>query len=162
MRAVVADVMTEEVFAVRAETSLATVARVLSEQRISGLPVIDEDNRPIGVISKTDLLDPDRPRSGRVGRTLYYRFADGGVEEIGDQSSINDGIVAHLMSPFVLSVSPDTPLEDAIRLMVVEDVHRLVVCDEKRRLVGLVTAMDVLRAMVAALATDEPRDAREW
>lgn len=163
-RATVADVMSEDVYAVKAETALSTVAHVLAEQRISGLPVIDDDGRPIGMISKTDLLDPDRPRTGRVGRTVFYRVAEGTIEELYDDGRVSDGIVAHLMSPFVLSVNPDTPLYDAIHLMVLEDVHRLVVCGDDRRLIGLVTAMDVLRALVATAATEaaEMGDSPRW
>ena len=50
------DVMTSEVLTVRPGTSLKDVARLLVEQRISGLPVVDTDGRVVGVISEADIL----------------------------------------------------------------------------------------------------------
>jgi len=56
-------------------------------------------------------------------------------------------VVADVMSPFILSVRPETALMDAAKLMVDDDVHRLLVTAEGR-LVGIVSSMDVLRGLV--------------
>jgi CBS domain-containing protein len=142
----VRDAMTGTLFAVAPDTSLVTAARLFALHHVTGAPVIDEGCRPIGVISQSDLVDPERPRTGRFGRPIYYRVEAGAVQEVSDEGPISDGIVAHAMSPFVLAIAPDSPVSDAARLMVAENVHRLMVI-ERGRLAGIITTMDVLRAV---------------
>jgi predicted transcriptional regulator len=81
--------------------------------------VCAEDGRVVGVLSQSDLT---------------------GIFEGGDAKT-----VAEVMTPEVLSVGADEPVDRAIHTMAFEGVHRLVVLDEERRLAGIVTSMNVLR-----------------
>lgn len=145
----VGDVMTREVIAVAPDTSLVTTARLFAARHITGAPVIDPDGRPIGVVTQTDLTDPDRDRTNRPGKSIFYQVTHHARIVQGDDATTADGIVADVMSPFVLAIDPNAPLMEAIRLMVSDDVHRLLVTREGK-LVGIVTSMDVLRALAGA------------
>jgi CBS domain-containing protein len=142
----VASVMTRDVFAVAADTCLDTAARLLARHHIGGVPVIDAVGRPLGVLSQSDLTLPDHSRSARQGRTQYYRVAEGQTRVVEDEGVGGAGIVSDVMSPYVLSVAASTPLTDAARLMLADNVHRLLVVEDDR-LIGLVSTMDVLRAV---------------
>lgn len=142
----VRDAMTRTVYAVGPRTSLETAARLLAMKRITGLPVIDDDAHLIGVITQTDLVDPDRGRSSELGLSHYYRVTHGKTEALGDDSVADQGIVADLMTPFTVATTPDAPLLDAVRLMVSDRIHRLFVRDGGR-LAGVLSSMDVLRAI---------------
>ncbi len=144
MSLTVAAVMTREVYAVAPDTSIETAARLLATRHISGAPVVNGSGCPVGVISVADLIDPDRPRTDREGYPLFYRLTDGTPDEIGDGGAHADGQVSDVMSPFVLSVNAGCSLVEAARLMIAEQVHRLLVM-EGRRLVGIVSAIDLLR-----------------
>ena len=72
MARTVGEVMTREVVEARPETPFKDVARLLDRHRISGLPVVDHDDKVLGVISETDLLRIQAGRSGR-GRVRRLR-----------------------------------------------------------------------------------------
>lgn len=146
MTVTVGEIMTNEVFAVAPETSLLTCARLFAGRHISGAPVVDRSGKTVGVITQTDLVDPDRDRTARLGKSIFYRITGQASVTYGDDAVTPDGIVADVMSPFVLAISPDAPALDAARLMVTEDVHRLLVLD-RGKLVGIVTSIDVLKAL---------------
>jgi len=142
----VGDVMTTQVFAVATDTSLETAARLLTQHHIGGAPVIDEAGHPLGVVSQSDLVDPDRGHTGKVGRPRYFCINDERVASVTAEHSTLAGIVADVMSPFVVGVGPETPLDEAARMMLADNVHRLLVV-RGGRLVGVLSTMDVLKAM---------------
>lgn len=118
----VRDIMTPDVVTLAASTKLEDAARSMSFHRVSGAPVL-ERGHIVGVISKTDLVDP---------------------KNRGAMS----GTVADLMTRITHAVQPDDPAILAARLMVEQGIHRVVVVDDRGRLAGIVTAMDVMRAVV--------------
>jgi CBS domain-containing protein len=142
----VRDAMTPVVFAVGPRTSLETAARLLSMRHISGLPVIDDHGLLLGVVTQSDLVDPDRDRSTTMGVSRYFRVTQGKVEPVGDDAMTEQGVVADIMTPFAVTTHPDAPLLDAVKLMVTDQVHRVFVRDGER-LAGVLSSMDVLRAI---------------
>jgi CBS domain-containing protein len=147
MNAMVSDVMTRDLYAVAPDTSIETAARLLSTRHIGGAPVVDRRGKAIGVISLFDLVDPDRPRTRRTGHPVFYKIHEGRPEALGDDVRIGHGEVSDVMSPFVLSIDASASLEIAARLMIDENVHRLLVVDGER-LVGIVTTTDLLRGLI--------------
>lgn len=116
----VREVMEPNVFWLPTDMPLLRAAEELAAKQFSGAPACSPDGRIVGMISLTDLTD-------------NY----GGANE--------SRLVRDVMSPAVLTVAQSAPLEDAIRRMAFEGVHRLVVLDGEERLVGIITSMDVLR-----------------
>lgn len=152
----VRDVMSTPVYALGPDTSVVTAARLFATRHITGAPVIDRRGHAIGVITQSDLVDPDRPRTAQPGRSAYYCVEEGIAREIsfevGEEADGADGVVGDLMSPYVLTIPADAALLDAIRLLAVEEVHRLVVTWD-HRLAGIITSMDVLKAIAARAGT---------
>jgi CBS domain-containing protein len=148
---VVSDVMTREVFAVAPDTSIETAARLLASKHITGAPVVNTSGRPVGVVSLTDLVDPDRPRGQRSGYPLFYHIAHGETVEMGDALNPEDGSVADVMSPFVLSIEASATLAEAANRIIAEGVHRLLVMDGNE-VVGIVSAIDLLRGFARTTA----------
>ncbi|MFD5328382.1 CBS domain-containing protein [Streptomyces sp. NPDC127092] len=112
--------MTGEVVTARPETSAEELARVLTAHRISGLPVVDHDDKVVGVVSRTDLT------GRRTGR----------------------GRAGDLMTSPAVTVHPEQRVVDAARLMERRRVDRLPVVDEEDRLIGITTRRDLLRVFV--------------
>ena len=119
----VRDIMTSEVITLAASTSVDDAARSLTFHHITGAPVIDR-GRTVGVVSKSDLVDP------------RYRSTPESTPTVRDA-----------MARVVHAVRPGDPAMLAVRLMVSQSVHRAVVVDEHGKLVGVVSPMDVLRAL---------------
>jgi CBS domain-containing protein len=141
------DVMTTAVFAVSPDTSLETAARLLAQKRISGAPVI-EDGRVVGVISSSDLVDPDAEVGEMPGYPLYYRVMDGLAEEIGDHVRVRPGRVAEVMTQAVISIPAEATIVAAASRMLQLGVHRLVVVRGVDELAGVVSAVDLLGGFV--------------
>jgi CBS domain-containing protein len=129
----VADVMTLDPVTVTPDTSIETAERLLRANRIHGLPVLDDENRLVGVISQTDLLL-------------------GGTQSIGAAlRNRPSGLrVGELMSSPALTVSMSASLHDAACRMREALVHRLVAVDEHGRPVGVLSAMDFVTVFAEA------------
>lgn len=141
----VGDIMTTDVFAVAPDTDLETAARLLTQRRISGAPVVDADRKAVGVVSLVDLVDPDRSGGGEEGYPIFYRVSDGWAEELGNAVSPGEGRVEEVMTRAVVSVDASSSVADATSKLLSIGVHRLLVTRDEA-LVGIVSAVDLLRA----------------
>jgi CBS domain-containing protein/ribosomal protein S27AE len=110
----VADIMTTRVITVTEKQTRQQAARLLNEHRISGLPVIDAANTMVGMVTEYDIIS-------KKGRT------------VGD-----------IMTRGVISVAPDTDVDDVSHILVHERIRRLPVLDQGR-LVGIVSRADLVR-----------------
>jgi CBS domain-containing protein len=140
--------MTHHVFALAPDTSLEVAGRLLYAKHITGAPVIDAAGNPIGVVTAKDLVDPDRPRGAERGTATVYRLSAGGRETLPGGAISTPGRVHDVMTRFVIAVGPDTALEHAMELMTSDNIHRLLVVDGRKQIIGIVSSMDLIRALL--------------
>jgi CBS domain-containing protein len=144
-----ADVMTRDIVTVGPETPLAEAIRLMLEHRVSGLPVVDGNGQLVGLLTEGDLLHraetgTDTVRLGWLQALLARgRMAEHYVHTHGRR-------VQDVMTQDVLTVGEASPLEDVIRIMESRHVRRVPVAEGKR-LVGIVSRSDLVRALGAAL-----------
>jgi predicted transcriptional regulator len=160
----VREIMSSRVLAVSPNLSIRELSRLLLEAHVSGAPVVDELGQPIGVVSKSDILDRIHNQEATYGMDkVFYRSAFGLAEPLGPGFHIDaetEGTVEEIMTPLVIKVELETPIEVAARLMAFENVHRVLVVD-KGRMVGILTSMDIVRAVAGAKArTTNPEPSR--
>jgi CBS domain-containing protein len=137
MNATVKDVMSTHVVAVRKTASFKDMATRLREHRVSAFPVLDEDNKVVGVVSEADLLTKEAlefSATGRVSGMLHHR----------EQAKAAATTAADLMTKPPVTVGPDEFVSHAARLMYARKVKRLPVVDDDGRLIGIVSRADVL------------------
>ncbi|MFE6196135.1 CBS domain-containing protein [Streptomyces sp. NPDC057838] len=144
----VSSVMTTDVVRVTYGTPFKEVARLLARHRISGLPVVDDDQRVIGVISETDLMlrqadipDPLRP----ARRFRWAALTRGARRQAAKARARTAGLL--MSAPPVTAHAGDTIVQ-AARTMARRRVERLPVVDEDDRLVGIVTRRDLLQVFL--------------
>jgi CBS-domain-containing membrane protein len=146
------DLMSPEVITLPEAMSLRTAARLLSQARITGAPVVDEQGRCVGVLSATDFLrwadsSPRRSQAeALVGAPCVCAW------EITESEELPEDCIAQYMTADVAAVAPATPVHEVARRMLDADVHRLLVLDCDRRPIGVVTGTDVLAAVAYAAA----------
>jgi CBS domain-containing protein len=137
MSATVKDIMTTHVVAVRKAAAYKDIVISLREHRVSAFPVLDDDNRVVGVVSEADLLAKEagvHGSAGRVASVLHHR-----------EHAKAAGITAEdLMSRPPVTIGRLALVTQAARLMYARKVKRLPVVDEDGRLVGIVSRSDVL------------------
>jgi len=129
----IADIMTSEVFTLPATCRADQAAWELSLRGYSGAPVRDDGGRLVGVLSRSDLADPER-----------------------NQGPLDAKEVLDLMTPAMFTLSPHAPVAQAVKLMVREAIHRVIVMDEDRQMVGIVTSSDVLHALLRGELAEDP------
>lgn len=139
----VADVMTRDVVHVAPDAPLREVAQLLSERRISGVPVVDEAGTCVGVVSEADLLPKQLSRGPSQRLPLEWILGDRHDPE--EQRRRAATTAAQAMSSPAVTIGPDRPLREAAGLMVERDVTRLPVVSEGA-LVGILTRADLVRA----------------
>jgi CBS domain-containing protein len=125
-----ADLMTPSPMSIRAEATVPEAIATLTEKGFSAAPVIDESGRPIGVVSRADILihERERLRSAVV-------------------PAIDNTVVHDIMTPAVFSVTPETPVEQVVEQMLTLNVHQLYVVDRDQFLIGVISAHDLLRRL---------------
>jgi CBS domain-containing protein len=147
----VADVMTARVLVARPAMPLKEAANVLAKNHISALPVLDPDDRLIGMVSERDLLAkqahplPDRARWWQRRRTREEIRRAGG------------DTVGHVMTADPVTVAPHLPLAEAARRMTDRELKHLPVVDAAGALVGMISRADLLTAFLRT--DDEIREA---
>lgn len=135
----VADVMTRDVIVVRPDTDFKTCVRRIQEGRVGAMPVVDEDQKLVGIVSESDLLAKER-RRGERRPPLRLRW------EEDDQAAARTA--GEVMTSPAICIAPDASLPQAARLMRREAVKRLPVVDRNGVVVGIVSERDLLKTFV--------------
>ena len=120
----VSDLMTHSVVTLTPEMSLAQATSTLATMDVSGAPVCDAEGRAVGVFSKSDIIK-----------------LDGSVRPAAT--------VGELMTAAVVGIRPSDPIAAAIDLMARRGVHRLMVLDEDGAVAGILTPMDIVKAVAS-------------
>jgi CBS domain-containing protein len=140
----VGDVMTREVVSVRPETPLGELVRMLLDRDFRAVPVVDAEERLVGIITNRDLVE----RGGLSARIeLLAELGGAALEQELAASGARARTAADVMTREVVRVGPDEPLERAAHLMAEKHIKRLPVVDQTGRLIGILSRLDVLRTM---------------
>ena len=133
--------------------TLPELAKIFEEKCISGAPVVDAAGAILGVVSQTDLVRTRRESSAAV--PLYHRELDNAARSAGIHlEELEQTRVEQIMTPGVISLDEETPVEQVAKLMIASRIHRILIT-RGDRLSGIVTTMDLLRALVV-LAKKKP------
>jgi CBS domain-containing protein len=146
------ELMTPNPVSVRDVATVREAISLLIDKGISAAPVIDEAGRPVGVLSRADILVHDRETIRHLAMAPEYYHRSDLVLDSGEALTegfqverADDDQVRDLMTPAVFSVTPETPAYRVVADMVALKVHRLFVVDRSGVLVGVISALDVLR-----------------
>lgn len=124
----VRDIMTKKVYTVDFDASADEAAWGLTRREIGAAPVRNREGQLVGMLTKADLVDPAPRDWAKKGAT------------VGD-----------LMDPEVLGVYDDDAALVAVHEMASKNIHRLVVLNSENQLVGIVSTMDIVRAIDSGL-----------
>lgn len=138
------EVMTRSVRTASPETRLEEVAAVICLNRISGLPVVIDDDRLIGFIAERDILHYLFPTLDELMEQTGTRDFEQMEQRYGATLGLT---VADVMHQGVVSVTPDTPLLRAVSVMVRHKFRRIPVADGDGRLVGIISIGDIHKAL---------------
>ncbi len=145
----VAALMSTNTISVMPTTTLADAVRIMLANHVSGLPVLEEDGRLVGMITEGDLLRRAELESeGKQPSWLKAFFMPSSVA--ADYVATHGRHVLEVMTPNPIHVTPATDLAEVSQLMLHKHVKRLPVL-EAGKLVGIISRADVLRALARKL-----------
>jgi CBS domain-containing protein len=162
--------MTSHVHVAGPQTPFKLIIRLIQENRVSAIPIVDRAGVPVGVVSEADLLLKERRSEFDEGQDLLH------ARRRREQKTKADGLVAgDLMTSPPITISSDTPLAHAARLMQERNVRRLIVVDARGKIAGIVSRSDLLQVflrgdeelrheileeLIPALLLDSPKNLR--
>ena len=136
--------MTGDIVCVRPGLTIEALAALFIDRRISGAPVVDDSGRPIGVVSKSDLVRA-RVEDGVALVADVWRPEDAWTVHGFHLEPQSAGTVADIMMPLAFTLPEDATLSQAAAIMAYEGVHRVPVTAGDGTIVGIISAMDVVR-----------------
>jgi CBS domain-containing protein len=139
----VRDVMTTDLKKVNLDTPLDEVARLLLSSTFTGLPVVDAENRPVGIISQTDLIyKAGMPmRLGLLAESERDKVS-AVLESLGSRQA------REVMTQPAVTIGQDKLVTEAVQLMLKKQVKRLPVVDDNGKLVGNISRVDVFHSIL--------------
>ena len=142
------DLMAKDVLTVTPETSISHAANLLLQHHINGMPVVDEEDKVVGIICQSDIITQQK----QLPLPSIFTLLDG-IIPLTSTSHMEKEVqkmaatkVKEAMTPDPVSVSPDTELEEMAEIMVRKNYHTLPVV-EGNKLVGIIGKEDVLKTL---------------
>lgn len=146
----VRDIMVKEVITVKKDASVEELSELLVKNKISGVPVVDDNGKLVGIATEGDLIIKDSdlhfPRYFKLLDSIIYleslnKFKKNLKKFLGTK-------VEDVMTAQVRTVKEETPVSDAANMMIKYNINRVPVLDSKDELTGIVTRADIVRSMI--------------
>lgn len=156
------DLMNGSVVAIPRDMSMQAAARRLEQMHVSGAPVVDENGRCVGVLSSNDFVAccaANRTQCGKRRLEAHSgpcAFPDcvGSEWQMVNATEAVEGLVRDRMTLDPVTARPETSIARLAQMMVDAHVHRLIVVDEQRRPLGIVSTTDIVAAVARATADE--------
>lgn len=152
----VEDAMQGNVIKFKDVDTISYVSGVLRENKISGAPIVDDDNKVIGIISEGDIMRLIEVHSPNLNLILPAPFdlVELPVRMRLELDELSEGVakaasvmVGEIMTKEVVTIKKDASISDAAAVMDSHDINRLPVVDENDKLIGIVTRGDIIGAL---------------
>jgi CBS domain-containing protein len=140
--------MQRDIITVSADDTLRDALKLMIENHVTGLPVMDRNSRCIGLVTTTDILNyqEEHANDEPEGTTQFFDPESQQWEDVPllafAAEDFGEVRVADVMTRELIWVKRDTPLTEVARRLVEERIHRVLVMDEKSHLYGLISAFD--------------------
>ena len=139
----VSDVMTTHVHVASPQAPFKVLVRLIEENKVSAIPIVDQQGIPIGIVSEADLLLKERRHELESSEDLLH------LRKRRTERAKAEGTVAsQVMTSPAITVPADTPLSKAAQMMQKKNVRRLVVVDQRGRIAGIVSRSNLLQVFL--------------
>ena len=147
----VKEIMSENVQTLLINDTIKDALTTMLEQELTTIPVVNLDNRCVGIISRSDLTELFVEEDGELSRMIDTPLSMERLFRSLETCDIRQ--IRELMTHEVISVKANQSLTEACQQMVRQNVHHLPVVDDEGRLAGIVSSFDVVQAVAE---TDQP------
>jgi CBS domain-containing protein len=144
------DIMTEKVITVNQDSSIEELSELLLDNNISGVPVVDNNGKMVGIVTEADIIVKDTnlhfPRYFKLLDSIIYLES---LAEFKDSLKKHFAIkVSEIMTSEVVSCIAETPVADVANMMVENKINRIPVLSEDKKPEGIITRADIVKSMI--------------
>jgi predicted transcriptional regulator len=152
------DIMSQNVISVKKDTPLKELMELFLKNEISGVPVVDEDDVAIGIVSKSDIIRSEKEIGEKISKDVSNAEQPfGRIPEVGysqfdvsfQEATYSTSRVANIMQPTVISLEEDDNILRAIDVMVTNRIHRICVNRKDGKIAGIISTFSILEAIAA-------------
>lgn len=143
------DIMTTNVKVAKQTDTIYDIAKLLIQEKIGGLPVVDDNDRVVGIISETDIIKKEK----HIESPEFITFLQGVIyledfkkmeNDIKDIAAVQ---VKDLMSKEVVKVYEDDTFDDIANIMIKQSINRVPVVDKDNKIKGIICRYDIIKSM---------------
>ncbi len=149
------ELMTKNVITVTMSTKLAETARLMLQHKISGVPVVNENSEVVEMVTKADIVQRSMPSAIKIiGSDSASLFPQKEEEYLKKLKALAEKDVASVVSHHggkIFSAAPDNTIAQVAFIMYANDVRRLPVVNEKKKLVGIISYSDIAKIVAQNL-----------
>lgn len=142
----VSNIMTRKLITVTADTTIEDISKLIIANRISGVPVVDSDNRVVGMVTQSDIIFRQIHNEPTFAATtedlVLLKEGMKAEKRFGAGNTAKD-----IMTSPVITAHENDSIREVVELITKEKIKRVVIVDEEGRLVGIVSKMDIVRAL---------------
>lgn len=144
------DIMTEDVITIQPNATIRDLAKNFIEHNISGVPVVDENGKVLGIATESDLIFHSKRLKVPTVLTILdsFIFLDSPEKMESELRKIAAASVSDVYTSPPVTITPDTPLDEIASLMTEKQVHTLPVLDENGMMIGIVGKKDIIRTIL--------------
>ncbi len=144
------EIMTRDVVTVKEDTTIEQLAKVFVDRNISGVPVLDDRGKLVGMVTEHDLINQNKKLHIPTVMRLFDAFIPlGGSDSIENEiKRMSATTVGEICSRELITISGDTPLDEIATMMSEQGIHHLPVVHEDK-LEGVVDRHDVIEAIAS-------------
>ncbi|MBI4389915.1 MAG: CBS domain-containing protein [Nitrospinae bacterium] len=142
------DIMSKNIVTAKKDMSIKDLSRLFLEHKVNGIPVVDDNDKVIGIVTEGDLIDQNKNLHIPTVISLFDAviYLESGKKFQEEVKRLTGTRVEDIYTPKPVTVSPDTPVADCASLMAEKHIHTLPVV-EKGKLIGVIGKFDLIRAM---------------
>jgi len=152
------DIMSQNVISVKKDTSLKELMELFLNNEISGVPVVNEDDVAIGIVSKSDIIRSEKEIGEKIRKEMsdaerpFCESSDAGYSQFDvsfQEATYCTSLVANIMQPTVISLEENDTIVKAINVMVTNRIHRVCVNRKNGKVAGIISTFGILKAIAA-------------
>lgn len=137
------DIMSREVIAVNPKTTVEEISKIFVSNSISGVPVINKENRVIGVVSESDIIF----REIRHDPSLVERLGDIVLSRKLREVERAGKTAGEIMTSPPITVHEGTPLRELVQIITEKKIKRIIIVDKEGHPVGIVSKIDIVKVL---------------
>ena len=144
------DIMTQEVITIQPNAPIRDLAEIFIKQNISGVPVVDENGKVLGIATESDLIFHSKRLKVPTVLTILdsFIFLDSPEKMERELRKIAAASVSDVYTSPTVTITPDTQLDEIASLMTEKQVHTLPVLDDAGKMIGIVGKKDIIRTIL--------------